>query len=164
MMYDASAVLMPRSEATAEASLAEIFERIKFGIAIAAIIRMIATTINNSISENPFCLDMIPPQLRLAKGVFTWGGYVVGDAKDTKNVPRPGKTLTRPSLISVQQTRGALYHSSRGAAITEGIDKKGNRGCRPPSSILALTAIETIGWSLRSRSGGSHARPPRASR
>src|SRR6266571_6692483 len=163
MMYDASAVLMPRSEATAEASLAEILERIMLGIAIAAIIRMIATTINNSISENPFCLGMISPQLRLAKGVFTWGGYVVGDNKDPKP-PRPGKTLTRSSLISVQQTRAALYHRSSGAAIRQGRDKKGNRTCRPPSSIHCLTAIETIRWSLRSQSGGSHARPPRALR
>ncbi|MGB6432221.1 MAG: hypothetical protein WBF06_16710 [Candidatus Acidiferrales bacterium] len=44
------------SELTAEASFEDIFERIKAGMAIAAIIRMIATTINNSMSENPFCL------------------------------------------------------------------------------------------------------------
>jgi hypothetical protein len=50
---------MVRSEATAEASLAAIFERIKFGIAIAAMIKMIATTINNSIREKPFCLVRI---------------------------------------------------------------------------------------------------------
>jgi hypothetical protein len=36
--------------------LAAIFERSKFGIAMAAMIRMIATTINNSINEKPFCL------------------------------------------------------------------------------------------------------------
>src|SRR5262249_33031366 len=45
---------MVRREATAEASLAAMRERIKFGIAIAAMIRMIATTISNSISEKPF--------------------------------------------------------------------------------------------------------------
>src|SRR4029077_961633 len=47
---------MVRIEATAEASLAAIFERIKLGIAMAAMIKMIATTISNSISEKPFCL------------------------------------------------------------------------------------------------------------
>jgi hypothetical protein len=52
-----------RMEATAEDSLAAIFERIKFGIAIAAMIRMIATTISNSISENPFCLLSFPKML-----------------------------------------------------------------------------------------------------
>src|SRR5579862_2708907 len=45
-----------RKEATADASLAAIFERSRFGIAIAAMIKMIATTISNSISEKPFCL------------------------------------------------------------------------------------------------------------
>src|SRR6202035_1161178 len=49
------AVLMVRSEPTAEASLAAIFDRSKFGIAIAAIIKIIATTIRSSISEKPFC-------------------------------------------------------------------------------------------------------------
>src|SRR5258708_36259713 len=39
-----------------EASLAAIFERIKLGIAIAAMIKIIATTMSNSISEKPFCL------------------------------------------------------------------------------------------------------------
>jgi hypothetical protein len=48
---------MVRSEPTAEASLADIFERNRFGMAIAAMIKMIATTINNSINEKPFsCL------------------------------------------------------------------------------------------------------------
>src|SRR5260370_8666313 len=37
-------------------SLAEILARIKLGIAMAAMIRMIATTISNSINEKPFCL------------------------------------------------------------------------------------------------------------
>jgi hypothetical protein len=49
-------VLYVRSEATADASLAAILERIKFGIAIAAMIKMIATTMSNSINEKPFCL------------------------------------------------------------------------------------------------------------
>jgi hypothetical protein len=57
--YETADVLIVRSEATAEASFAAIFERIKFGIAIAAMIKMIATTISNSISEKPFCLFCI---------------------------------------------------------------------------------------------------------
>src|ERR1700687_6125247 len=47
---------MVRSPAAADESLAAILARIKFGIAIAAMIRMIATTISSSISEKPFCL------------------------------------------------------------------------------------------------------------
>ena len=45
-------------EPTAEDSLAAIFERSKFGIAIAAMIKMMATTISNSIREKPFCFFM----------------------------------------------------------------------------------------------------------
>jgi hypothetical protein len=50
------AVFSVRREPTAEASLAAIFDRNRLGIAMAAIIRMIATTINSSMSEKPFCL------------------------------------------------------------------------------------------------------------
>ncbi len=49
----------------ADPSLAAIFERSKFGIAIAAMISMIATTINNSINENPaFLFRILAPSLR----------------------------------------------------------------------------------------------------
>src|SRR5215472_11370816 len=53
---------MVRREATAEASLAAMRERIKFGIAMAAMIKMIATTISNSISEKPFCFFISSPR------------------------------------------------------------------------------------------------------
>src|SRR4029077_573082 len=48
-----AAVFMVRIEPTAEASLAAMRERSKFGMAIAAMIKMIATTISNSINEKP---------------------------------------------------------------------------------------------------------------
>src|SRR5258708_35069824 len=47
--------MMVRSEAAAEESLAAIRARIRLGIAIAAMIRIIATTIRSSINEKPFC-------------------------------------------------------------------------------------------------------------
>src|ERR1700693_2214085 len=47
-----------RTEAAADESWAAIRARIKFGIAMAAMIRMIATTINSSISEKPLCFRM----------------------------------------------------------------------------------------------------------
>src|SRR6266852_239340 len=50
------AVLIARGEPTADASFAAIFERSRLGMAIAAMIRMIATTIRSSMSEKPFCL------------------------------------------------------------------------------------------------------------
>src|SRR5438046_3001674 len=50
---------MVRTELTADDSLAAIRARSRFGIAMAAMIRMIATTISNSISEKPFCFRII---------------------------------------------------------------------------------------------------------
>jgi hypothetical protein len=47
---------MERLEPTAEASFAAMRARSKFGIAMAAMIKIIATTIKSSIKENPFCL------------------------------------------------------------------------------------------------------------
>src|SRR6202041_37108 len=49
-----SAVTIVRTEPTADASLAAMRARSKFGIAIAAMIKIIATTMSNSISEKPF--------------------------------------------------------------------------------------------------------------
>src|SRR6266850_1873418 len=50
---------MVRREPTAEASFAAIRDRRRFGMAMAAMIRMIATTISNSIREKPFCFFMM---------------------------------------------------------------------------------------------------------
>ncbi len=52
-------------EAVADPSLAERLALNRFGIAIAAMIKMIATTINNSINENPLlffvaCILFLP--------------------------------------------------------------------------------------------------------
>src|SRR6202043_601865 len=58
LKYAASATLMEWMEAAAEESFAAMRARIRFGIAMAAMISMIATTIRSSISEKPFCLRM----------------------------------------------------------------------------------------------------------
>src|SRR5215469_3907705 len=50
---------MVRSEDTAEDSFAAIFARSKLGMAMAAMIRIIATTISNSIREKPRCLFIV---------------------------------------------------------------------------------------------------------
>src|SRR5215472_4883532 len=52
---------MVRIDPAAEDSFADILARMKFGIAIAAMIKMIATTISNSIREKPFCFLMNSP-------------------------------------------------------------------------------------------------------
>jgi len=48
--------MMVRTDAAADDSFADMRARNKLGIAIAAIMRIIATTISNSISEKPFWL------------------------------------------------------------------------------------------------------------
>lgn len=50
------AVVMVRNEPTAEASLADMRARIRFGIAIAAMIRMMPTAMSSSIREKPLLL------------------------------------------------------------------------------------------------------------
>src|SRR5882724_1919568 len=50
---------MDLTAATAEASLADMRELRKLGMAIAAMIKIIATTIRSSMSENPVCLFLI---------------------------------------------------------------------------------------------------------
>src|SRR5437588_3180524 len=46
-------------EPTADASFAAMRERSRFGMAMAAMMRIIATTISNSINEKPFCLRIL---------------------------------------------------------------------------------------------------------
>jgi hypothetical protein len=48
-------VFKVRTEATADDSFAAMRARNRLGMAIAAMIRIMATTINSSISEKPFC-------------------------------------------------------------------------------------------------------------
>ena len=52
--YVTAEVLIVRIEPTADASLAAIRDLRRLGIAMAAMIKIIATTISNSISEKPF--------------------------------------------------------------------------------------------------------------
>jgi hypothetical protein len=60
--YEIWAVEIWRMLAAAEDSSAEIFARSKLGIAIAAMINIIATTISSSISEKPFWRRILAPQ------------------------------------------------------------------------------------------------------
>src|ERR1051325_1933789 len=59
--YVTSALPMVRTEPTAEDSFAAILDRSKFGMAMAAMIKMIATTIKSSIREKPFCFFILSP-------------------------------------------------------------------------------------------------------
>src|SRR5579862_5263125 len=90
---------MVRIEPTAEASLAAIRERSRFGIAIAAMIKIIATTINNSISEKPFCCFFILPfprfslrQTKTNKIHFPPGKALQGFQQFESQIPRPANS------------------------------------------------------------------------
>src|ERR1700688_4549210 len=62
---------MVRIPLTADASLAAMRAPNRFGMAMAAMIRMIATTISNSISEKPFCFRIsFSPLLRFKSGLI----------------------------------------------------------------------------------------------
>src|ERR1700681_1021717 len=63
-----SAVLMVRMEPTADDSLAATRALNKFGMAMAAMMRMMPTTISSSINEKPLCLRIsIFPRFSLLK-------------------------------------------------------------------------------------------------
>src|SRR5208282_279898 len=83
-----AAVLMVRTEPTADASFAAIRDRSRLGIAIAAMIKMIATTISNSISENPFWFFFIvSPRSRGSKIVlYSLAGYDLEQRKDDAKI------------------------------------------------------------------------------
>src|SRR6266480_6850653 len=69
-----AAVLITRREATAEASLARRRDLRKLGTAIAAMIRITATTSSNSIKEKPLWLRMNTPQASASVGGRRPGG------------------------------------------------------------------------------------------
>jgi hypothetical protein len=68
--YMISEVMIVRMDEIAEASFALMRERIRFGIATAAMTKIMATTISSSMSENPFCFRPIAIKLRDISSVF----------------------------------------------------------------------------------------------
>jgi hypothetical protein len=81
--------------------------RSRFGIAIAAMIKMIATTINNSIKEKPFCFLFIVSPRSISSIIslvlYSLAGYALmyrkGDASVDSKVYFPG-TITLYLLLS----------------------------------------------------------------
>src|SRR5215469_3655266 len=88
---------MARTAAAAEDSFAAILARSRFGMAMAAMIRMIATTMSSSISEKPFCCRIVQPHAHLLQlthhpspacvvtnGDYFWGWSVLWNALQNK--------------------------------------------------------------------------------
>src|ERR1700674_1511616 len=84
-----------RTDPTADDSFADILAPIRFGMAMAAIIRMMATTTSSSISENPFCLFRIF-RLVLRSSVFL--SFVLWDSLSTCLQYRVEEKKTRWSI------------------------------------------------------------------
>src|ERR1700731_1198926 len=92
-----AAVLITRREATAEASLARRRDLRKLGTAMAAMIRITATTRSNSIRENPLWLRMNTPQ----------AGASVGGRG-----PRGVRPIQNPSSEDESSHEGILFQST----------------------------------------------------
>src|SRR5271156_776707 len=97
---------MVRVEAAAAESLAAMRARRRFGIAIAAMIRMMATTINNSISEKPLCFRIECSSLPDFAGANPEGHGFPGERKDSSHAEdqtegvQTSVTIGRTSLLS----------------------------------------------------------------
>jgi hypothetical protein len=91
------AVEMVRTDAAADDSLAAMRARSKFGIAIAAMIRMIATTISNSISEKPFCFRIL-----LVFSVYPDSLVITDHCLDTRTPLSKGRCYEREDWIGAR--------------------------------------------------------------
>src|SRR5882762_11650957 len=97
---------MVRREPTAEASFAAMRDRSRFGIAMAAMIRMIATTISNSIREKPFCFFMMLDLLEDFYGARARHTYRKRETNATAEaIPRstPRTTLITNAFLNLWQ-------------------------------------------------------------
>src|SRR5450755_4312905 len=109
---------MVRIELTEDDSLAAIRARSKFGMAIAAMIRMIATTISNSINEKPFCFPIsISPPLYIGYrcDMVCWGGLpppTLEASETSKHEPCP-RSYRRTSKVSWSKDQEGLPESRR---------------------------------------------------
>src|SRR5260221_534115 len=114
---------MLRIAATADESFAAIFERSKFGITIAAMIKMMVTTIRSSTSEKPrrWRTRGDCPR-RNADGGSTWG-----------------HKLDQPSLVRAEGTHAGRLHSGWSGIHFESVEYAANqKSTRSVEHIAAL--------------------------
>src|SRR5580692_9186809 len=128
--------MMERTEAAADESLAAILARIKLGIAIAAMIRMIATTISSSINEKPlcFCIGLLSPLNR--------------------NSDPSSNTARSVGMQAVGQTRGNGVTGRRGCSFNEiraNSQKKAGRRGEDADKIRQLSGVVVTSRSIRKR-------------
>src|ERR1700693_690860 len=112
---------MVRIEPTAEASLAAMRARSKFGIAMAAMIKIIATTINNSMSEKPFCfLFMSSLSLgKLLKSLVLPGGVHPTKCKGCATTAHAVYQYVTVKYTPHYQTDGTWFRHASELAISQ---------------------------------------------
>src|ERR1700682_4179615 len=111
--------MMVCSEAAADESLAAIRARIRLGIAIAAMIRMIATTISSSISEKPFCCFRISFFPSYLSSLDVWGtddavGMIIALAGPKQIVTLGSAPLRKPACFQQRVTLPQQFYRFRG--------------------------------------------------
>src|SRR5262245_26141840 len=100
---------------TAEPSFAERRAASRLGIAIAAIIPMITTTINNSISEKPFWCNFIWTQTPFVRSPGS------GEYTDYKDVTKAVPKIDRSAAARLTATYAGIYREiSSDRAFVEG--------------------------------------------
>src|SRR6267378_8510671 len=125
---------MLRSEAAADESLAAIRARIRFGIAIAAMIRMIATTISSSISEKPFCfrISFFPSYL---SSLDVWVtddavGMIIALAGPKQIVTLGSSPLRKPALFSAESYTFVPILQLSGAFVVAKCVSRADNSCQ----------------------------------
>src|SRR6266496_5307896 len=103
------ALLMARTEPTAEDSLAEIRARRRLGMAMDAMIRMMATTISNSINEKPFCLRIVTPGWPLVMACSAPTPQFSGQTESSSEEGAPGNRGHRRTARKAFKLKRAIY-------------------------------------------------------
>src|SRR5439155_15272703 len=133
----------------AAVSLAETRARSKLGMAIAAMIPMIATTINSSIRVKPCCLRIdIPLSLPLVSdsersGENDKGGHVRPPLSATTGLPKRRAGCDRQDAGGATVGIGNVRHADDAARVaTEGANARGARGDR--RRLIAVGPVRVV--------------------
>src|SRR6267378_5184462 len=142
--YAASAAVMLRIEAAADDSLLAILALSKFGIAITAIVNMMATTISSSIKEKPLSLRSLFPKVQAPdddKSIYGWHSQGRSLPGFRRVLPkRPGTTSPPGSRIDkIRQSEGDLRR------LVSAREKKGASDCSDaPIRFTSCAFAKTI--------------------
>src|SRR6266513_560568 len=153
-----AAVLITRREATAEASLARRRDLRKLGTAIAAMIRITATTSSNSIKEKPLWLRMNTPQASASVG-----GRRPGGVRPTGNPSSEDESSHASDCIANRWGRDRnIFVAPPGASGPGGGLGPAWRGVEGSTQLLSPTGVGAC--VIRAWRGQARDREPRRRR